>query len=296
MYWAVREDGTFEIIDGQQRTISICQYVHGEFSNNNLSFHNLQKDKQELILNYKLMVYLCTGTETDKLKWFETINIAGEKLTKQELRNAVYSGSWVIDAKRYFSKSGCVAHSKAGDYLDGSAIRQDYLETAIKWISEGKIEEYMSKNQHLPNAGALWRYFESVISWVEATFTTKRKLMKGIEWGPLYNKFKDEIYDAKKIESEIAQLIADEDVESKKGIYEYILTRDQKHLSIRTFSDSIKQNIFEKQGGVCVKCQKTFTIGQMQADHVVPWSKGGKTTVENCQMLCQQCNGRKSNK
>ena len=152
MYWAVREDGNFEVIDGQQRTISIAQFVEGDFAYNSRYFHNLQKDEKEQILNYKLMVYLCTGEDSEKLEWFETINIAGEKLTDQELKNAVYSGSWVSDAKRYFSKSNCAAYSLGGDYLNGSAIRQDYLETTIKWISNDDIKCYMAKNQHEPNA------------------------------------------------------------------------------------------------------------------------------------------------
>jgi hypothetical protein len=164
MYWAVRDDGNYEIIDGQQRTISVCQYVTSDFSINGLAFHNLKKDKQEQILNYKLTVYLCSGTDSERLEWFRTINIAGEKLTEQELRNAVYSGSWISDAKRYFSKNN---RPKIGDdYLSGSANRQEYLETAINWISEGKIEEYMSKNQHEPNANELWLYFQNVINWV----------------------------------------------------------------------------------------------------------------------------------
>ena len=164
MYWAVREDGNYEVIDGQQRTISICQYVEGDFAFNKRYFHNLQKDEQEQILNYKLMVYLCSGADSEKLEWFRTINIAGEKLTDQELRNAVYSGSWVSDAKRYFSKTGCAAYGIASDYVNGSPIRQDYLETAIKWISDDNIEQYMAEHQHDPNASALWIYFQSVIS------------------------------------------------------------------------------------------------------------------------------------
>ena len=201
MYWAVRENGTFEVIDGQQRTISICQYVNGDFAYQNRYFHNLKADEKEQILNYKLMVYVCSGTESEKLEWFKTINIAGEKLTEQELRNAVYTGSWVSDAKRYFSKSSCVAFNIGGDYLNGSPIRQEYLETAISWISEEKIESYMATHQHDPNATALWMYFQSVITWVNATFTNKRKkFMKGIQWGFLYNKYKDVVYDTKAIE------------------------------------------------------------------------------------------------
>ena len=182
MYWAVREDGSFEVIDGQQRTISICQYLKGGFSFQDLYFQNLQNDEQDQILDYKLMIYLCSGTDSEKLEWFKTINIAGERLTEQELRNAVYSGSWVSDAKRYFSKNGCAAYGIGSDYLNGSPIRQDYLETTIDWLSEGKIEGYMGKHQHDVDAKALWVYFQAVIAWVNKTFTKKRKFMKGVDW------------------------------------------------------------------------------------------------------------------
>jgi len=176
MYWAVRQDGNFEVIDGQQRTISVCQYVKGDFSINGLAFHNLTKDKQEQILNYLLMIYFCSGTDSERLEWFRIINIAGIKLTDQELRNAVYAGSWVSDAKRYFSKPGCPAYGIASDYLTGSANRQEYLETAIDWNSEGQIEGYMSEHQHDQNASALWIYFQAVITWVSTTFTKKEKI------------------------------------------------------------------------------------------------------------------------
>ena len=296
MYWAVQEDGTFEVIDGQQRTISVCQYVNGDFAYMFRYFHNLKNDEKEQILNYKLMVYVCSGTDSEKLQWFKTINIAGEKLTEQELRNAVYSGSWVSDAKRYFSKTGCPAFNIGNYYLNGSPIRQEYLETAIDWISNGHIEGYMSKHQHDPNATALWIYFQSVITWVNATFTTKRKFMKGVEWGSLYNKYKDEIYDTKAIEEETAKLIADDDATKKSGIYPYILTRDEKYLSIRSFTDTMKQKVYERQKGICVKCLKQFEITEMEADHITPWHEGGKTMEENCQLLCKLDNRTKSGK
>lgn len=294
MYWAVREDGNFEVIDGQQRTISICQYVNGDFSVKGLAFHNLPNDKQEQILNYTLMVYFCSGKDSEKLEWFETINIAGEELTKQELRNAVYSGSWVSDAKRYFSKN---SRPKLGDdYLDGEAKRQKYLETAIAWISNDQIEAYMSKNQHEPNANELWLYFQSVISWTKATFPKYRKEMKGLPWGLFYNDFKTEKYDPKKLEEEITTLMMDEDVDNKKGIYAYVLTRQEKYLNIRAFSDNQKREAFERQKGVCVKCGVTFELNEMEADHITPWHLGGKTTAENCQMLCKHDNRIKSGK
>ena len=297
MYWAVREDGNFEVIDGQQRTISICQYVTGDFSYDFMYFQNLQKDQQEQILNYKLMVYVCSGTDSEKLEWFKTINIAGEKLTEQELRNAVYAGSWVSDAKRYFSKNGCAAFQIGSDYLSGSPIRQEYFETAISWISDGNIEVYMSNHQHDANALALWSYFQSVITWVQGTFTVKRpKFMKSVDWGILYNRYKNDIFDTKVIEIETSKLIADDDVTKKSGIYPYILTKDEKYLSIRVFTDSMKQKVYEQQDGICANCKKHFELSEMEADHITPWHEGGKTTEENCQMLCKDCNRRKSGK
>ena len=259
-------------------------------------FHNLQNDQKEQILNYKLMVYVCSGTDSEKLEWFKTINIAGEKLTEQELRNAVYSGSWVSDAKRYFSKNACPAYQIGSDYLTGSPIRQEYFETAIDWISDGNIEVYMSNHQHDPNASALWRYFQDVISWVKATFTTYRKEMKGVEWGFLYNEFKDEIYDTKKLETEISELMQDEDVTRKSGIYAYVLTKKEKYLSIRSFTDKQKREAYERQLGICPKCENHFQLNEMEADHITPWHEGGKTTSDNCQMLCKHDNRIKSGK
>ena len=300
MYWAVRDDGNYEIIDGQQRTISVCQYVDGDFSVKvgnileNRAFHNLQKNEQEQILNYKLMIYLCSGTDSEKLEWFKIINIAGEKLTDQELRNAVYSGSWVSDAKRYFSKN---SRPKIGDdYLSGSANRQEYLETAINWISEGNIESYMSKNQHEPNANELWLYFQSVINWIKAVFPKYRREMKGTDWGFLYNEFKDQKFDSKKLEEEIAKLMEDEDVGNKKGIYAYVLTRKEKHLNIRAFSPNQKREAYERQKGICPVCKEHFEIEEMEGDHITPWHEGGKTTANNCKMLCKDDNRRKSGK
>ncbi|MEQ9467309.1 MAG: DUF262 domain-containing protein [Ekhidna sp.] len=296
MYWAVRDDGNFEVIDGQQRTISISQFVEGDFAYKSRYFHNLQKDEREQILNYKIMVYLCSGTDSEKLEWFKTINISGEKLTDQELRNAVYSGSWVSDAKRYFSKNGCAAYGLGGDYLNGTAIRQDYLETTIKWISKDNIENYMAKQQHEPNANDLWLYFQSVINWVKVVFPKYRKEMKGIQWGLLYNDFKDKKFDHKKLEEEITELMQDEDVTNKKGIYEYVLTRKEKFLNIRAFSDNQKREAYERQKGICPVCTEEYKIEEMEGDHITPWHEGGKTSAENCQMLCKDDNRRKSGK
>lgn len=299
MYWAVRGDGSYEIIDGQQRTISICQYAAGDFAYDMRYFHNLRPDEQRRFLGYKLTVYLCQGTDSEKLKWFETINIAGKELTKQELRNAVYSGSWVSDAKRYFSKNGCVAYQIGGKYLNGSANRQEYLEKAIEWLSKKNIEVYMANHQHDANALALWQYFQSVITWVEGTFVhtpDRQRIMKGIDWGPLYDEFHGKVIDTQKVEQEIQRLILDDDVTNKKGIFAYVLTRKEKFLNVRAFSESQKMSAYTRQQGICPMCGKHFGLEQMEADHITPWVEGGRTVAENCQMLCRECNRRKSAK
>ena len=296
MYWVESGNDLYEVLDGQQRTISICEYVSGKFSIDYKYFHTLQKDEQDQILDYKLMVYFCNGTDTEKLDWFKTINIAGEKLTNQELRNAIYTGPWLTDAKRYFSKNGCAAHSLASKYLKGVSIRQDYLETVIKWISSNKIEDYMSNKQFELNANELWLYFNNVITWIKTLFPNYRKEMKGIDWGTLYNNHKDESFDANTLEEEISKLMLDEDTTSKSGIYQYVITRNERYLSLRAFDDKQKRTAYEKQKGICIKCTEHFKIEEMEGDHIIPWSKGGKTTAENCQMLCKKCNATKSDK
>ena len=295
MYW-VKNGKNYEILDGQQRTISFCQYVNGEFSINARSWHNLTDDEQKQILEYKCMIYFCEGTDSEKLAWFKIINIAGEKLTPQELRNAVYTGTWLTDAKRHFSKTGCPAYSTAKDYINGSAIRQEYLETALDWISKGQIEEYMSKNQHEENANELWLYFLEVINWVKLLFPNYRKEMKGIAWGELYNKHGKKKFDAKKLETEIQKLMTDDDVTKKSGIYPFLITGDEKYLSIRAFTDSQKRTAYEKQKGKCPKCKGEFKYEEMEGDHIKPWIEGGKTLPNNLQMLCKDCNRKKGKK
>lgn len=295
-YWATRQNGGFELIDGQQRTISICQFVNGDFAFNSRYFHNLQSDEKEQILNYRLMVYECSGTDSEKLEWFKTINIAGEKLTEQELRNAVYSGSWVTDAKRFFSKNGCAAYNLANDYLNGSPIRQDYLETAIRWISRGEIENYMAKNQDKPSANELWLYFQGIIAWVQSIFPVYRNEMKNVQWGDLYNAYSSLENDPKQLESKISDLMADEDVTNKKGIYHFVLSREEKHLNIRTFTTNQKREAYERQKGLCPICKQKFALDEMEGDHITPWRDGGRTDAKNCQMLCKEDNRRKGAK
>jgi hypothetical protein len=208
--------------------------------------------------------------------------------------HAVYSGPWVTDAKRYFSKNGCPAYGIGSDYLVGSPIRQDYLETVIDWLSGSKIKSYMAKQQDKPNANELWLYFQSVISWVKATFPKYRREMKGIPWGELYNTHKSDEIDPVKLEAEITRLMADEDVTSKKGVYPYVLNRNERLLNIRAFSDNQLREAYERQKGICPVCKKHFDLEQMQGDHITPWHLGGKTIAINCQMLCADDNRRKS--
>ena len=304
IYWAKKEDGTFEVLDGQQRTISICQYCNDEFSLDYRYFHNLTEDEKNVILDYELDVYQCEGSDKEKLDWFKIINIAGEKLTDQELRNAVYAGTWLSDAKKRFSARNCAAERLAKDYMAGSCIRQDYLETCLAWIAskEGtSIEDYMAQHQHDDNAGALWSYFSSVIQWMKTVFPNYRKEMKGVAWGLLYNEFGTKYPNVEQTETEVKRLMMDEDVTSKKGIYEYILSGREKVLSIRTFTDNQKREAYERQNHRCPYCEaegvnKQWSIEEMQADHIKPWSEGGRTIADNCQMLCSRCNATKGRK
>lgn len=305
MYWVKVGDDHFELMDGQQRTISICQYVAGDFSieidGSPMNFGNLTGNKRQEILDYELQVYVCEGNDSEKLDWFKIINIAGERLTDQELRNAIYTGTWFADAKRWFSKTGAPAVQEGRDKLvSGSTIRQEILETALDWISGRKIEDYMSAHQHDKDAQELWQHWQSVFDWVKRVFpnqdSARVKLMKGLAWGEFYNGHKDDRLNAAELEQRIVGLIDDDEVESKKGIYEYLLTGNVRTLSLRTFDEKTKQKIYAKQGGICPICKKHFNFEEMEADHILPWGGGGKTIPENCQMLCKLDNRTKSGK
>ena len=305
MYWVDRgeqyednpDEPRYEVLDGQQRTISLCEYVDGSFSVEDMYFNNLPEDKKRAILDYELFVYVCDGTDSEKLDWFRIINIAGEQLTDQELRNAVYAGPWVSDAKRYFSKTGCAAGRLADNYMRGSSIRQEYLETAISWAAAAEnktIEGYMAEHQHDPTAQALWSYFRSVIEWVQSIFAEPRREMKGLPWGLFYNQHHKRVdLDPKILEDRVSELMSDEDVTRKAGVYEYLLTGDEKVLSIRAFDKRDARAAYERQKGICPICKKHFKIEEMHADHINPWSRGGHTTTDNCQMLCRDCNLKK---
>ena len=298
MYWVRNEEGGFEMLDGQQRTLSICQYVNGDYSIDHRGFGNLTAEEQKQLLDYPLTIYICEGTERERLDWFEVVNTVGEQLNAQERRNAQYTGKWLYEAKRYFSKTGCAASVLADKYMTGSAIRQDLLETALSWIANRDgcdLLDYMAAHQHDADADDLIDYFASVIGWVKATFPVVRvKLMKGLPWGVYFNKYGATPRNAAALEARIAQLLRDDedvnDITNQRGIYEYLLDGDERHLSIRAFSPKMAQTAYARQKGICAVCGKHFKIEEMQADHIKPWAKGGRTVAENCQMLCTKCN------
>ena len=311
MYFVDRKDGTYEVLDGQQRIISICRYAMNQFSVkipsasggfNTVNRPNLFDEDAKKFEDYELQVYICEGTDKEKLEWFQIINIAGEELEIQEIRNAIYHSAWLTDAKSLFSRRNCVVNKKYGKYLAGDYIRQKFLETAFTWHADyegitGKdaVVDYMQQHRQDKNADELWRYFESVFDWVESTFGKYDKTMKGVKWGLLYNQHKDDKLDVGDIQKRIPELMADKEVQKKSGIYEYLLTGEEKVLSLRTFDEDEKLTMYHRQGGKCAICGKPFDIKDMHGDHVKPWSKGGRTTIDNGQMLCVTCNLAKSN-
>ena len=291
MYWNIKEDRNYEVIDGQQRTISISQYVHGDFPFNGRYFQNLHKNEREEILNYRCQVHLCSGTDSERLEWFQAVNTVGDSLSLQENRNAVFSGDWVTSAKEYFSRTGCPAYEIGKEYIKGAPIRQDYLETALKWISKDpstpytSIEDYMGCHQHDENAEPLWNYYQSVINWISSTFTVKLEQMKKVDWGYLYSRYKDDDLDSDSLAAETQSLLLDDDVQNLAGIYPYLLTRDQRHLNIRAFTLAMKTKVYAKQKGRCALSGEECRMAEMEADHIIPWSEGGKTTEDNCRLL-----------
>ncbi len=315
IYWATKSDGGFEVLDGQQRILSICQYVNGDYAVDYRFYHNLTEPEKNRILDYPLDVYLCEGDDEEKLGWFKTINISGEKLTDQELRNAVYAGVWTVAAKKLFSANNCVAYRIGKEYVSGTPIRQDFLETALSWIAnkEGKtIELYMAEHQNKEDADELWNYFETVIDWVKEKFPNYRREMKGLPWGIWYNEcmngeHKGQIIDESPsvIEAHFRDLLDDDEVQSVKGIYTYIVTGLEKNLNLRQFDVKIARKVYERQGHKCPYCDRSvdgrtypegkteYEFEEMEADHILPWNAGGKTEEDNCQMLCKYHNGHK---
>lgn len=310
MYWVEREDGTYEVMDGQQRTLSICHYFWGSFAVNwrgNLwGYNNLPQEEKEKFLNYELDIYVCKdGSDVEKLEWFQVINIAGEKLTNQEIRNAIFAGSWVTDAKRHFSRNNSPAKRHSDGYISKNWIRQEGLEMAIEWVAKRdglSIDEYMRRHQHDSDCYDLWKYFTDVVDWARMKFKGKHSdLYKATNWGEMYRKHVNDEINAEKLEAWISELLKDGEITNKKGILWYVLDNNEQHLGLRAFDEKTALEVYEEQHHKCVghNCPENgreLDFSEMEADHIVPWSKGGKTVKENCQMLCRHCNRTKSNK
>ena len=309
MYWVKRSGDAecpYEVMDGQQRTLSLCEYVAGKFSYDFKNFFNQPADIQKRILDYKLTVYVCEGEASEKLEWFKTINIAGKPLNEQEIRNAVYAGPFVSDAKKHFSKTNCAAYRLGKDLVNGSPIRQDFLKKALEWIADhetrnGKPQTtvgYMAQHQHNHTALPLWTYFQNVLNWAKSTFNMKKfkKIMKGLDWARLYDLYHDKDLDIKAMEKQIIDLIGDDEIQKPQGIIPYVLTGDEHCLDLRVFSDKTKLAVWERQKHKCALCGKELDYVFMEGDHITPWRDGGRTTIDNCQMLCRECNRRKGSK
>lgn len=309
MYWVKRSEDAecpYEVMDGQQRTLSLCEYVAGTFSYDFKYFFNLTADIRKKILDYKLTVYVCEGEESEKLEWFQTINIAGKPLNEQEIRNAIYAGPFVSKAKQHFSRTNCGAYRLGKDLVNGTPIRQDFLKKALEWMADhetrnGKPQTavgYMSAHQHDLSAGPLWSYFQSVLNWAISTFNMKKfkKIMKGINWAMFYDEFHEQALDINDMEKRIADLIGDDEIQKQLGIIPYVLTGDEHYLDLRSFPEKIKIAVWEKQQHKCAICGKEFDIESMEGDHITPWRDKGRTVIENCQMLCRECNRRKGGK
>lgn len=329
MYWA-KNGNEFELMDGQQRTISFAKYYEDQYSVNveiagkksPKTFNGLIGADREKFLDYPLTVYICDGDEKEKLEWFQIINISGIRLTKQEMRNAIYNGKWVTDAKKYFSRVDGEGYAseghtsnghKYGDYLlveggsksekETAVVRQKLLEIVLSWATDAynrqfgrkiDIDDYMMEHQGDADAKSLWRYYEDVMEWAKETFPTYRSEMKSVDWGSLYNKYHDKTpVNANDIVNDIFKNASDE-ISNKKGVYEAVLSKDIKYIHARSFDKKDIKWAYNKQKGICPYCHKHFEESEMQGDHIKPWSKGGVTERDNLQMLCADCNGKKS--
>ncbi len=309
MYWVKNGEDSYEILDGQQRTLSVMYFLKHklQITIDKKAYYedSLPDNMYESLMNYEFMVYICEGDESEKLEWFKVVNIGGEKLTEQELRNSVYTGSWLSDAKRHFSKRNCAAKGLSEKLIKADPIRQELLEKALKGICEYQglkdITNYMAAHKSDADADELWQYFQDVINWVVKIFPKKYPDMIGIDWCHLYNRYHNKSYNSKTMEEEVIKLHDDKEVQKKSGIYEYLLSRDEdpyagRLLSLRTFDEDDKMAVFEKQGQKCAICGRVFKYSEMAGDHIKPWSKGGKTERSNLQLLCRDCNSKKSDK
>lgn len=322
IYFNKVDKDKFEILDGQQRITSIGRFITLKFSikdenGNPQKFDGMSTDKRTKIENTKLLIYECEGTETEIMNWFETINIAGIPLNEQEKNNAVYFGPFVTLSKAEFSNSQNANIQKWSAYINGKVRRQDFLHTALDWVSSSKnisIREYMTSHRRDTNINELKTYFNSVIDWVSNVFSDVEKEMCGLEWGRLYETYHNKAYDPKKVSKQVQELYGDSYVKNRKGIFEYILggSTDTKLLDVRVFDDATKKSVYTKQTSEaekksisnCPLCAighdsnktKIWKLAEMDADHVTAWSKGGTTEIKNCQMLCKTHNRAKGNK
>lgn len=319
IYFNTISPNRHEVLDGQQRITSFGRYVTNKFAIKDERgmeqyFSGIAKDKQELILNTKLLIYECEGTETEIKEWFRTINIAGVPLNQQELLNAVYSGPFVTRAKEEFSNSRNAHIQKWSAYVSGTANRQDYLECALDWVSKGNIGDYMSLHRYDDNINELKTYFNTVLDWISSVFKDVENEMRGLEWGRLYETYKNQPYNIHTVSEKVHKLYADSYIKNRKGIFEYILggSTDTKLLDIRVFDEATKKTVYTKQTSEaeksnvsnCPLCaighesnkSKIWKLAEMDADHVAAWSKGGATDIKNCQMLCKTHNRAKGNR
>ena len=318
IYFNTVEKDKFEVLDGQQRITSIGRFVTNKFaimdSGNPKNFDSLPADQQAKIRDSKLLIYECEGTETEIKQWFETINIAGVPLNTQELLNAIYSGPFVTLAKTEFSNSQNANIQMWSAYIKGSANRQEFLERALDWVSKGEIGGYMSAHRYENNINELKNYFNSVLDWVSTVFVDVLPEMKGLEWGRLYEEHHGKRYDPKKMSDDVRKLAADDCVKSRKGIFEFLLggSVDTKLLDVRVFETPVKRAAYNKQTQAaegkgesnCPHCaighnankNRIYKFDEMDADHVSAWSKGGGSSIENCQMLCITHNRAKGNR
>ncbi|MBQ6204056.1 MAG: DUF262 domain-containing protein, partial [Prevotella sp.] len=304
MYWVKRTDADapcpYEVMDGQQRTLSICEYVAKKFSFDFKNFDNQPSDIQKRILDYKLDIYVCEGEDSEKLEWFKTINIAGKPLNEQEIQNAVYAGPFVSDAKRHFSKRNCGAAQLSKDLVPGSPIRQELLKKALEWMAAHETRQghrqtavgYMKDHQHDPNANNLWTYFQTVLNWATTNFDIKRfkKIMNGLDWAFFYDNYgPPHTLDTVALGKRISELMLDTDeIQKPGGIIPYVLTGDERYLDLRGFPEKIKLAVWEQQEHKCAICGREFDFEFMEGDHITPWHEGGRTVAENCQMLCRE--------
>jgi len=310
--------GKFEVLDGQQRITSIGRYIKCKFSIKDDSgmeqnFDSIAKNKQEKIMQTKLLIYECEGEEEEIKEWFKTINIVGVALNNQEILNAIYSGEFVTLAKEEFSNSQNANTEKWKAYINGSANRQHFLEKALEWVSKKKIDDYMCKHRRDTNISELKNYFNSVLDWVSETFTDVEDEMQGLDWGRLYEEYHNKKgYNPKKISEAVHKLYADYSIKNRKGVFEYLLggEKDTKLLNVRIFDEPTRKSVYTmqtskaKEKGVsnCSHCamghnkNKIWKIDEMDADHVSAWSKGGETDIANCEMLCKTHNRAKGNR